>query len=1503
MAYVGLDIRGVRDLAKVLADTATRAETIRRESVGALKLADLPSQVPVQLALVQDGFSRLASGVADKAGLAEQFTLDPQRIASGLGVSAEQLGMAITDLIGFGGPVDLRAVLAGLAPPGADPELDAALARLSPAVLPALLAGQRPELVPEQVADLRTVALRLGIEHAGPSGDAETRQRNTRGGTEVFWQDFWADGVTVNEVLADPGRLADWVAGTFELDRRLALATGLPTLGDVVATYDFATTGGGDVATIVAQTEAAFPAIADWLPAFLVGQDLTGPDDTQLVQTLAFAERVGWADPGGTPAQRFADAVAYLRANRLLQSALLPTGFQGDPDPLAFFNEPGIGQILQLGLRTGVLTGTTIAGLAALLDRGMAALGIDLSGPVPAELTESLQQQLFAFVASQIPAALAQSPAIQGQFIAALGYLRQATTGPQLRQRIIEVVAAFRTIAVTGPPALTERQLTAVVGESVLGVLGRARLRLRNADAVRKNPEFLLVARQWGIPGGHKQDLGKYKFSWSFDELGVLTGIRRKKKSTLSRVFDTIKSVGKAILESWKDNPFKAIFQVGKIALGVASLFVPGLGLGAAAMALSLGEAAFHAVEGDWLAAIGSGLSAFTAGAEVFGEVSATVLQTSQMEFVKTLFQGDETLNFLINAKRALDIGTSVIRFTQADSLLGSIGAGLGAFSTALGNGGELLRSMGGDVSLGKALVQLGTTARDLTRMVVPAAGLVQAIENGDLANAFGNGLLAVSAGATAFSDPRGVFGTPTSLGSSLFGFDKEAQATLRAIGQGTGVLGNLTRAITAADAGQAFLAGSFLSQAVAALNDPRTSVVGNRAVVTQRIAEVGAILEQVFKGANPRAAAPFVVDGLSKVVDALGTQVRAPDANAGVQRPERLAATSSGAQILRGDAGADVLLAGFREGGDGSAPLILAAGGPELADRLPTVEDPEISKTPENWFSEGFAGMSTELLREQARQFGQDAEAQRSQARLLEGVQQWAPFIFGTTGATVLGGWGATQGALTGFEFGPPGAIVNGTLGFVVGVRKGWEAGNLVGQIVGVNMFGTQIQQLKEGANQSEAMQQLLNTEIYRREVDDRIAYRTSVEQLAPSGTVLTFGRIERAPATAFDGTVLPQPMFRPQGPLPDLMRMPVDPAPDDIPPFGSDVAPLRRAGLSNFSEEPGAITVVDSFGGRTLSGQGEDLPIVLAGLRRRGGPDLDDRMPNLDQNLPEESVLRPDGRPIDNWFEEGFGGISTESLRAQAEQLGVDVEAQRFDASLLTGIQQAGPLIGATALGTWGAAEGAFVGWRAFGPYGALVNGTIGLVVGAEKGWKYGGPAGMLFGAAMDETVQGLKMGANQSEAMRQIVNDEIYRREVEERFAWQDGVQRLAPQGMALSFGPPDQVVATALDGTVIPQPAFLPEGTVMPDGSLLPEESAGLNPLDGAPFLVQTSVDWASGDMSPFGGQAFETREFSFQDADFYYADLAPTQPAESFSDVEMFTFEESSTFDTGDFVYE
>jgi hypothetical protein len=893
MGYVGIDTQGARRVGQALTDAAARADEARQQAVGALTLAEVDSDIPARIGTVSDGLSALGTQVAQRADLAERFTVDPQGVAATLGAPVDQVGAALAGFVGFAVGTDLRSVLRGLPPAGQDAALDAALASLAPVLLPALRAGARPELDAGQLADLKTLALRLGIENAGPPVPAG--QGHT--GTEVFWNDFWADGRTVADVLADPAKLLDWVSGTFELDRRLAVATAVPGLVDVLSSLDFATAGSG-VDAVEAEVAANFAAIDTWLAGFLAGVDRTPPDGTQLAQTLAFAARVGWADPGAGTAserQRFDAAVAFLTANRALGSALLPTAFEGSPQPLAFFDATGIGQLLDLGRRTGVLTDASLAGLSGATDQLAASLGIDLAASTPPGTDEAtqqaLQQLLGTLLASQVPAAFLQTPGLGPRFEAALSYLRGATGGADLRRRVVESVAAFRTLAVTGAPALTERQLDAVVGQPGLDALGRSRLRLRSQAAIGGSPEFLLVTQQWGVPGGHSQKIGKYKVTWSFDDTGALAAFRRKKRSWLSRAADTVKAIVHAIGDSFEDNIFKAIVQVGKIALGALALVFPGTqALGIASLALTVGDAAVKAASGDWLGALSAGLSVFTAGAgDVFSLGLASAVDGFQHEIVDQLVN-PTLLGFLKDAKRAVDIGTTVVRALDSHDLVSAIGATLTAGATALGSGGQLLGSAG---AFGRDvvdnLVRLGRTLGDLNGIVAPAAGLVTAIDTGNAGLALADGLSIIAGGSKALANPKGAGGT-------LFGFDEEVRDTLSTIAKGTGVTAFVTRAVQAADQGQAAQAISLLTQAVQAVHDPTTTILGDRVQIAQRIADVAAVIESVTdSGRNPVRAAPqaaaAILQRLQLLVDSAST-------------PPKLAATGTVAPTAAAAAG-----------------------------------------------------------------------------------------------------------------------------------------------------------------------------------------------------------------------------------------------------------------------------------------------------------------------------------------------------------------------------------------------------------------------------------------------------------------------------------------------------------------------------------------------------------------------------------------------------------------------
>lgn len=875
MSVMAIDTAGARALGDELIASAARADDIHGQLLTVMEQTELPTDSAARLAAGRDALQALGTAVVDKADLADSFTVDPAGTAAGVGAPEEDLRSAITALVGFAATRSLRDVLRGLPPQGADAALDAALARLTPALLPALLGGDRPELTAESHADLRTLALALGIASAGPgpavrapepekgragSGFLRGSRRSSspKGGTEVFHHDFWVDGRTPQQVLDDPDRLLEWVSETFELDRRLGRATETPDLVDVLQTYDFATSADSDVDQLVAQVQESFGAISQYLPALLSGAQVPAPDLVQAGQIVAFATRVGWADTTpGTADDRLGDALAYLAANRFLASALLPSAFDANGVDLPFFDQTGIGFTLDLGVRRGLVDDGLVAGIGATVDAVAAQLGIDLSATTPPLVDEAFEKEfLTPLVAGMIGAQGAASPSIGLAFQQVLPYLRSAATGAELRDHLIEALAAFRTLAVVGVPALTERQLTSLVGDRVVDVLGRSRLRKRSTSATKKNPEFLALAVQWGIPGSEKIKTEDHTFRFSFDEVGQLTGISRKKRSTWSKIGDAFQGFIKGIGDAFEENPLKAIFEVGKIALNVAALIFPGTqALGIAAIAANAAGAIASAVEGDWLGALSNGLAAFTPGVGL-GPVTDAI-SASQALVLDGLID-PTTLNLLRVAKSGVDTARAVTAAIDAESPLAAIAAGAQALSTGLGGLGLAT----GDA----ALTRLATTFAEVRPVIAGVGGTLAAVDQGDLLAAVGNGLGTLAAGATAFANPAGV--------SGLLGFDGATLEDLKSLAQTSGVLGSLANAVAAADRGDVAKIGSFLLQAVDQVTpDPALGV--DPLKIATGIADLGAILERaVDTGVDSPALAGPVLQQLAVISASLNPKV-----------------------------------------------------------------------------------------------------------------------------------------------------------------------------------------------------------------------------------------------------------------------------------------------------------------------------------------------------------------------------------------------------------------------------------------------------------------------------------------------------------------------------------------------------------------------------------------------------------------------------------------------------
>lgn len=94
VSYVAINPRLARVLGQALEDAAGQADDVRWRVATALGLADLSSHLPTQLALVQDGVTRVAVGVTDAATEAEQYVMPPPTTTAALTTPVYALGPA-----------------------------------------------------------------------------------------------------------------------------------------------------------------------------------------------------------------------------------------------------------------------------------------------------------------------------------------------------------------------------------------------------------------------------------------------------------------------------------------------------------------------------------------------------------------------------------------------------------------------------------------------------------------------------------------------------------------------------------------------------------------------------------------------------------------------------------------------------------------------------------------------------------------------------------------------------------------------------------------------------------------------------------------------------------------------------------------------------------------------------------------------------------------------------------------------------------------------------------------------------------------------------------------------------------------------------------------------------------------------------------------------------------------------------------------------------------------
>ena len=239
----------------------------------------------------------------------------------------------------------------------------------------------------------------------------------------------------------------------------------------------------------------------------------------------------------------------------------------------------------------------------------------------------------------------------------------------------------------------------------------------------------------WGIPGGDTLKLKKYKFSFEFDETGQLSRVRNKKLSKWKRFKNSVKALGKALKQAWKDNPWGVIWEGVKLAAAAVLTVVPGTNaVGAALFYASItvlvADMAYQATKGNWMDALSSGFTALSGGAAYFGQaaaVASNAATTAQAAAAaaRTASTAAKVGNFARAGQAALaaiEHGEDFIDAVEDGDVLAAVSSGAGALakgasvfpgSETVGTTSNLIVTGANFVSSGAATVEAGIQTYD----------------------------------------------------------------------------------------------------------------------------------------------------------------------------------------------------------------------------------------------------------------------------------------------------------------------------------------------------------------------------------------------------------------------------------------------------------------------------------------------------------------------------------------------------------------------------------------------------------------------------------------------------------------------------------------------------------------------------------------------------------------------------------------------------------------------
>ncbi|MGI9594623.1 MAG: LysM peptidoglycan-binding domain-containing protein, partial [Acidimicrobiales bacterium] len=228
--------------------------------------------------------------------------------------------------------------------------------------------------------------------------------------------------------------------------------------------------------------------------------------------------------------------------------------------------------------------------------------------------------------------------------------------------------------------------------------------------------------------------------------------------SKWKRFKNTLKAFGKAWVQGWKDNPWKALFDTAKIVASVvATVFPPTSGAGLAALTVLAADTAVSIADGDVLGALSSAFGAVGGAAGYFGNVAVAGSTASVVS------QGATIGKNVVDGIEAVD---GVIDGIENGDILSAVGSGFGLLGNAaniVSTGTNVLGEVGGVIADGtvKTIVDTGSeiaqTATQLQGITDGLGNTIRAAEDGNILGAVVGGIGVAGRGLQAVTDDSGI--------------------------------------------------------------------------------------------------------------------------------------------------------------------------------------------------------------------------------------------------------------------------------------------------------------------------------------------------------------------------------------------------------------------------------------------------------------------------------------------------------------------------------------------------------------------------------------------------------------------------------------------------------------------------------------------------------------------------------------------------------------------------